>query len=204
MARAASEAVGDPFIARTRGVSGYLRRLEALHASGRLSNRDVTKAYEGAFVGFYTDLERHLEQLFVGLVMGRYTVTGFNVRPLVKIESEVVVRQVLASGQRYVDWLPYRHIDKRAPAFLSGGRPFDRSDGGDRTVLERMAWVRNAVAHRSSHATKVFRSNLVDGKGLPPDQRTPAGYLRGQHAPDQTRIEYFMALSVGLVSKLCA
>jgi hypothetical protein len=204
VSRAASEAVRDPFTARTRGVSGYLRRLEALRAGGKLSDRDVTRAYEGAFLGLYTDLERHLEQLFIGLVMDRYTVTGANVRPLIKIRSEVVVRQVVAAGQRYTDWLPYRHIDKRAPAFLAGGRPFDRIDRGDRQVLERMAWIRNAVAHRSSHAVKVFRSNLAEGKGLPPDQRTPAGYLRGQHAPGQTRIEYFMALSVNLVSKLCA
>jgi hypothetical protein len=178
--------------------------LEGHHASGRLSGRDVTRAYEGAFLGFYTELERHLEQLFVGLIMGRYTVSGSNVRPLVRIDSEVVARRVIAGGQRYVDWLPYGHIDRRAPAFFSGGRPFNRIDGGDRTVLDRMLWVRNAVAHRSSHAMRVFRKNLVDGKGLPPDQRTPAGYLRGQHSPGQTRLEYFMALGVGVVGKVCA
>lgn len=203
MPRPASEAVGEVFLARSRAVSGYLRRLETHHASGRLSTRDVTRAYEGAFLGFYTDLERHLEQLFLGLIMGRYRVTGSNVRPLVKIDSELVARRVVAGGQRYVDWLPYFHIDRRAPAFLSGGRPFDRIDADDRRVLDGMLWVRNAVAHRSSHAMKVFRKNLVEGKGLPPDQRTPAGYLRGQHAPGQTRLEYFMALGVAAVGKIC-
>ena len=51
---------------------------------------------------------------------------------------------------------------------------------------------------------RVFRSNLVDGKGLPPPQRMPAGYLRGQHAPDQTRLEYFMAQGANALGRLCA
>jgi hypothetical protein len=149
-------------------------------------------------------LERHLEQLFIGLVMGRYTVTGAGIRPLVRIESEVIARRVVAGGKRYVDWLPYKHIDDRAPAFLSRGRPFDRIGSADRDVLTRMLWIRNAIAHRSAHAMKVFRRNLVDGKGLPLSQRSPAGYLRGQHAVDQTRLEYFMAQGTNAMNRLCS
>jgi hypothetical protein len=135
--------------------------------------------------------------------MGRYTVTGHNVRPLVQIQSDAVARRVVAGGKRYVDWLPYVHLESRAPAFLSGGRPFDRLEKDDKVVLERMLWIRNAIAHRSSHALKVFHDQLVEGKGLPPAQRTPSGYLRGQHAPGQTRLEYFMAQGAIALGRLC-
>lgn len=201
----ASVAVADRLLGRTRSASAYLRRLEEQHLAGRLSERDATRAYEGAFLGFYTDLERHLEQLFLGLIMGRYVVTGADIRPLVRIDSEVVARRIVAGGKnKYVDWLPFQHIDDRAPAFLSRGKPFDRLTSADREVLTRMQWIRNAIAHRSGRAMKIFHRQLTDGKGLPPSQRTPAGYLRGEHRLGQTRLEYFMAQGTNAVSRLCS
>jgi hypothetical protein len=195
-------AVADAFLGSTRGVLGYLARLEARHSEGVLSAQDVTRAYEGAFLGYYTSLERHIERLFFGLLMGRYTVSGHSA-PRITIASHRVAHEVVAGDRGYADWLPITKTERRAPIYLAGGRPFDRLNSVDKEVLQRMQWIRNAVAHRSAHATRVFRRQLIDGKGIPPRQRSPAGYLRGEHAPGQTRLEYLAAQSSQSLQKLC-
>jgi hypothetical protein len=74
----------------------------------------------------------------------------------------------------------------------------------DRDALERMRLIRNAVAHKSHGAMGQFKMRLIEGKGIPPRQRTPAGYLRGQHAPGQTRLSYLMAQGVAALDRVCA
>ena len=118
-------ALAREFLSSGSGVLSYLARLEARHSEGVLSAHDVTRAYEGAFLSYYTSLERHLERLFYGLLMGRYTISGHS-SPRVTIASERVAREVVAGDRRYVDWLPIVKTERRAPIFLSGGRPFDR------------------------------------------------------------------------------
>jgi hypothetical protein len=197
-----AKTVAESLTKTARGTQGYLDRLEQLHKAGALTQRDVTRAYEGAFLRYYTDLERHLERLFMGLLMSRFAVTG-NSRSLVQIRSEQVARQVLIGERNYVDWLPIQKTTDRAKTFLSRGKPFDRLSPADKDALHRMHLVRNAVAHQSGHALRKFRKHLVDHEGLPPVQRTPAGYLRGQHAPGQTRLSYFMAQGVQAMTRVC-
>jgi hypothetical protein len=199
-----AQRIADSLKASARGAQGYLLRLEALNAAGSLSDRDVTRSYEGVFLSYYTNLERHIERLFMGLLMGRLEVSPPAARSLVEISSNTVARRVVAGGRRYADWLPINKTTDKAKIYLSEGRPFDRLMQVDREVLERMAVVRNAVAHRSSHATRQFQKRVIATTPVPPRQRTPAGYLRGQHAPNQTRLDYFMAQGVQAMDRLCS
>jgi hypothetical protein len=201
-AKPARSAVASQFKGSARATEGYLRRLEGLNAAGVLSDRDVTRAYEGAFLSYYTDLERHIERLFLGLVMGRFVVSPSS-SSLVQIQSEVVARKVVGGGRRYTSWLPIRYTEDRAEVFLSRGAPFDRLISVDHDALERMRLIRNAVAHKSHGAMVQFNKNLIEGKSIPPKQRTPAGYLRGQHAPGQTRLSYLMAQGVAALDRIC-
>lgn len=198
-----AQQIAESFRRSARSSQGYLERLERLHRARKLSQRDVTRAYEGAFLSFYTGLERHLEQLFMGLLMSRVVVSGRPVRSLVTA-SEVTARRIVAGNRAYAEWLPIHHTTRRARSLLSEGRPFDRLSNVDTQVLEQMRIVRNAVAHKSSHANRRFRKEFIDGNGIPPLQRTPAGYLRGQHAAGQTRLAYFMAQGVSTMDRLCA
>jgi hypothetical protein len=196
--------IADSLRRSARGTQGYLDRLEGLHAKGFLSSRDVTRAYEGAFLTYYTGLERHLERLFMGLVMARVTPSGRKTRALVQIASDRTARKVVSGDRAFADWLPIDKTTQRAARFLSGGRPFDRLRPVDLEVFERMHVIRNAVAHRSSHAGKRFKKQLIEGQGIPRYQQTPAGYLRGAHAPGQSRLSYFMAQGVDAVDRICA
>lgn len=196
--------VAESLKSSARGTEAYLQRLEKLHQTGALSARDVTRTYEGAFLAFHTGLERHIERLFMALIMSRVSPTGPRTRSLVQISSDRVAHAVVSGDRPYADWLPLDKTKKRAPIYLAGGRPFDRLRTVDIQVFERMQIIRNAVAHRSHHAKRSFKRTLIDGKGIPPSQQSPAGYLRGPHTSGQSRLSYLMAQGVDTVERLCA
>jgi hypothetical protein len=202
---AKAKTVADEVLARARGLNAYLGRIERLYSAGELSRTDVQRAYAGAFLTFHAFTERSLERLFLGAVMGRFEFAGQPVATLINVKSEVVLRQLVASGRKYADWLPYEsQTAARAPAFLASGRPFVSLAAGRKEAFLRQGWIRNAIAHESSYAIRQFRRHFVDGKALPPEQKSPQGYLRGQHSPGKTRFEFLVSDVVQSFTELCA
>lgn len=201
---ASATVVLNDVAARARELNRYLGRVEKLHVEGRLSDRDVRRAYAGAFLAFYAYLERSIERLFLGTLMGRYEHRSLSVRPLVSIKSEHVARLAVQGGRDYADWLPWDHTVRRAAAFLSAGRPFSELSKTHQNAFQRLGILRNAIAHESKSSQKRFRRELIAGASLPASQLTPAGYLRGQHAPGQTRFAHHLADAVVAFSDLCS
>lgn len=199
-----SSVVSDAAASRARGIALYINRCENLYARRELSRTDLHRTYAGAYLSFYTYVERSIERLFLGLLVDRYVMSQADVRPLVTVRSDKVARNIVSGERSYADWIPYDLTRRRAKAFLSGGRPFSSTGSTDRKVFERMSLVRNAIAHDSAHALKIFRSEFVDGRALPPEQHKPPGYLRGQHAVNQTRLDYMFAEAVAVLGRLCA
>jgi hypothetical protein len=199
-----SSVIGDEIASRARGLDLFLQRTERLHRERRLSRGDVERAYSGGFLEFYAYAERSLERLFLGLLRGRLTSPHRGVRPLIMVNSDVIASAIVTGDRAYADWLPYgRYTAKRAEAYFSGGRPFSLLDKVDLGAFERAGVVRNALAHQSGSANRIFEDKMVIGKSLPPDQRRPAGYLRGIHTIGQTRMN-FMLSDVSLAfRKLC-
>lgn len=176
--------------------------MERLAAGGELGQADLRRVYAGAYLSFYTYTERSIERLFLGLLMERFDLVG--VRPLVDVRSELVARAIVVGGRSYADWLPLeRHTVPRAQAFLSQGKPFSEVPRADIRTLDRVSIVRNALAHESSHALRQFRKAFTRDRPIPPDQRSPAGYLRGQHALGTTRLSNFFAETVDVFRRLC-
>jgi hypothetical protein len=179
-------------------------RMEKLVSKGAMSERDLLLAYGGALLTFHSFTENSIEQLFLGLVAGRLQHGDRRVRSLVEIKSATTVRKVVFGARSYADWLPYnRYTLPRAEAFLSAGRPFTGLAKPDRNHLDDMTVLRNALAHQSSHAETQFHSRFTSGKALTPVQRKPPGYLRGQHAAGQTRLNYLMGRTVQVLNILC-
>lgn len=196
--------VAEALRTRANALDRYVRRVEDLWSNYSLPEADLKYAYTGAFVSFYTEAETRLEELFLGLLMGRIAPSRASIRPLVAIQSDVVARKVLLGDRRFVDWLPYDRTQRRAEAFFAGGRPFTTLEKRHRTSLKRSSIMRNAIAHRSGAAKKGFHTEFVDGKSLPPNERQPPGYLRGQHAPGQRRINLLFAEVVAAFDALCS
>jgi hypothetical protein len=179
--------------------------MEALASSRALPVAELKYVYAGAFISFMTETEHRIQELFLGLVMGRISHPRPGVKPLISVKSEAVLRKVLVGDRSFVDWLPYeKSTRKRAPAFLASGEPFQSLPKGQRKALEQASILRNAIAHQSGSARRLFVETFVEGKALPRSEQTPAGYLRGIHAPGQRRINLLFSEVVQAVSYLCA
>jgi hypothetical protein len=188
---------------RARGLNAYVARMERLAAKGDLTHVDLRRVYAGTMLSFFTYLERSVERLFLGLLMGRFELS--EVEPLIAVRSERVARAVLVGAKPYIDWLPFdRYTVPRAHAFFAGGRPFSAVPTPDITALERLNVIRNAIAHESTHAQRQFRRRFVKSSALPPSQHTPSGYLRGQHSVGVTRLNYIFADMSRIFANICS
>ena len=165
------------------------KKLEHLLRVGHVTRHDVNLFYEGIFLKTITSFESLLEELFIGLLTGGIE-TGRNVCPRAQFKSHVVARDITFGGRAYVDWLPYRHTEKRAKAFFRGARPFSRLDNSDKTELDRMLIIRNCVAHQSRAARNKFKNEVIGSTPLLPSEQTPAGYLRSVLGLTPTRTQY--------------
>ena len=198
-----SSKVATDVAARAKGLDRYLKKIEKLRIKGRLVDRDTERAYTGGFLEFHAYLERSIERLFLGLLQGRLQSSDNSVRAKISVRSHEVTAAIVKGERSYVNWLPYgHHTKRRARAYFAGGRPFDRLDKADLSALEEAAIIRNALSHESASALRLFKSRFVATKNLPPRQHRPAGYLRGSHAFGQTRMCYYLAQGVSIISKL--
>lgn len=180
-------------------------KMERLVDSNMLVRRDVEKVYEALYLRAFTHFESFIENLFLGMLTERISTSPHQVVPRVKFNSDQVARDVVLSGKNYIDWFPYDRTEKLAQAFFRGGRPFTNLANIDKQETERMLAIRNVIAHESSHARRVFQRRVIQpALPLPPRERTPAGFLRGQLriAPIQTRFEIYMTKIVDLARKI--
>lgn len=204
-----SSGIADRLRSDGRGLLGYVKRVEKLHSDDELFKVDVERAYAGAYLLFYTSLERALERLCIGIMTQSLTIGQKGISPIVAVPNERIARQVLSGDRSYVDWLPFdRFAKRRAKAFLVKGKPFTDVPRPDSRFLATMGIVRNALAHGSPHSLRLFREEVIDGGAIaspvPSSQRKPAPYLRGSHAIGQSRFEFHLAEAAAIMQRLCA
>ena len=89
--------------------------------------------------------------------------------------------------------------------FFHKGLPFTDLDSSDKKNIERMFHIRNAIAHKSKHALRVFSEKVIDDQNLLAEEKKPVGYLRSNYAtsPSQTRYELIIFNIVHVARKLC-
>src|SRR5439155_20233650 len=177
----------------------------SLAAKGMLAGRDVDTSYEALFLRAFTEFEGFIEDLFFGLLARRFRHPSASVRARVKLKSDMVARDIVLAGDKYVDWFPYdRHTRRLAETFFTGGRPFCSLSSADLNEIEKLVILRNAIAHRSSHALSLFQRKVTAPLPLRPREKSPVGFLRSHFriTPPQTRFEATMATIVDLGRKL--
>jgi hypothetical protein len=193
----ASKTLANEFRIKLRSLDSTRTRVEELHTTTSIPQKDVARVYESLFLNAVTLFEAFLEDLFIGLlVVGKGVVSGHSsIHPRIVVRSHQVAREVALQGRRYLDWLPYEQTGARAEVFFTGGRPFTLLSKPLKDDIQKCVWIRNAIAHRSDHARTVFLRNVVGSLSLPPRERIPSGYLRSILAayPKQTRYEYLVA-----------
>ncbi len=195
----------DQLVLQMNSLERTRAKMEALLSSGALVRRDVEQVYSGLFMRGITSFEYVIESLFIGLLVGRFTPASAKIRCRADFRSDLVARSVVFGGRNYVDWFPYGHTEKRAKAFFRAGKPFTELSKADKSVLENLLYIRNAIAHPSRYASRKFEEQVIGALPLTGTERSPAGFLRSPFriAPHQTRYENSVSEMVSLARKLC-
>lgn len=197
--------LAQEYRARLRKLNGARKRADTLLAKKLINRSDVELLYEAAYIASVTAFETLVEELFIGLLVGGLISADRSLYPRVQFKSHRVAREVVQSGRRYADWLPYDRTIDRAEVFFRGGRPFTRLDSDDKRLLESCLAIRHAIAHRSRYALGNFERKVLHGLTLAPRERTPAGLLRSQFSksPQQSRYENLVTQLHRLAAKIC-
>jgi len=140
--------------------------------------QEVEEIYGAVFLNAIASFEGYLEELFIGLLVGKICKSHCNVR--IRVKSDLVAREVIFRDKRYINWLPYRNTKEMAGIFFTGGRPFTLLTQDEEEHLNKCSCIRNAIAHQSRHAVDLFKSEILKGLTLGPRDRRPKSLLRCQ------------------------
>jgi hypothetical protein len=177
---------------KLKGIELTRLKVETLFHEGSIVKRDLDIAYSGLIINAVTAFENYLEKLFFSIVSGKSKLHR-DVKPIVKSIaklSEKDIRSLVVGDTRYINWLPYDLTEKRSLAYLVEGNPFRKLKGQpDKDSLNKIAKVRNAVAHSSPFSEEAFQK-LISENTLPPRERTPIGYLRSVYRSSPTMIQF--------------
>jgi hypothetical protein len=200
-----SSYLSDQLVRQMNVLEKTRSRMEFLLSSGDVRRSDIEQVYSGLYMKAITSFEYLVEALFLGLLVGRFTPSTSKIVCRVDFRSDVVAREVVFGGRNYVDWFPYKNTEQRAKAFFRSGRPFTGLSKADKTILETLLCIRNAIAHPSRHARRRFEDEVIGSLPLTPQEMSPAGFLRSPFriAPRQTRFENAVSDMVQVARTLC-
>ena len=181
------------------------KKQEALFSDGKLVLRDIEEVYASLFLGAVVSFEGMIEELFLGLLTGKIRSRCSNVNVRVKIKSDIVARDVVLRGRKYYNWLPYENTKNIANIFFTGGRPFTLLAKDKESHIDKCLTIRHAIAHKSRHAVKKFKDEVLEGLSLMPRERRPKSFLRAQFSASPSTIYYvqLMAELFNIANDLC-
>jgi hypothetical protein len=179
-------------------------KCERLFSGTSLSRRDIEQVYVGLYLDAIVSFERFIETVFIGYLAGTIIPQSSRIAPRVSLRSESTSRDVVQGGNSYVDWFPYRLTEKRAEAFFTKGMPFCGLEKAEKKTIEHLFIIRNVIAHKSAHSTKLFEREVIGSLPLSGRERIPAAYLRGTFriSPVQTRYENLVGEMASIAQKL--
>jgi hypothetical protein len=202
MAKAASH-LATAYCTLVEALDQDRSRFEMLAQSGHLKAEDIRLIYESLFLRYYIEFELVIEELFVQL-MCRKVRCSTSVQPRFQVTTPDNLLPVLSVGRGYVKWLPYDATIALSAACMQSREPFSRLTQPDTKLLENMACIRNAIAHRSRQAMNQFQNKILGGGNYKPHERLPGGFLRTTVSQDeQTQWEQYASHLKRMVKVLC-
>ena len=156
--------------------------------------------YEGLFLRAVVGFEDLLQDVFFAVLSGKSSKKAWT--PIVTGRMRDL-RRCIFDQKRYLDWLPYRNTVGRANLYLSHGLPFTLLDDRQKTLLNSIVCIRNAIAHPSEFALEKFRRVVVGNTSLPPKERRPSSFLLGYSRPSHRRYEVYARGLGSIASMFC-
>jgi hypothetical protein len=176
-------------------------RMESLLDSGHVLVREIGLVYESLFLRAVTVYEEFCEEFFFKLLAGTVQYAkAKRIAPLIR-ECDTI-REIVLQGDKYLEWIPYDRIKRRASLYLKGGRPFSSLEEAEKDKISRITKIRNAIAHKSKNALETFKDDVIGGMPLLPHEKSPAGFLRSELSPGRKRFQAYVEDLVAVAEKL--
>lgn len=195
----------DKFVRSLRNLDYTRRRMEALYQSNSIVMRDLHSVYEALFLRTVTSFEVSLEEQFIATLSGRAQYDRRRVSLRMTAVSRQVLMDIILQGDRYLTWLPFSQTEDRAKIYLKDDKPFSELTDGDKSMMRTITTIRNAIAHRSRHATSEFKRTVIGNRPMLSGEKSPAGFLRSQAraAPMRNRFEVYAGELARIAAALC-
>lgn len=190
------------FFRQIRELNWTLANITTAFNGGRLVRRDLSYVYQGVFLQSVVSFELLIESLLLGLVTGQVSHPR-PTRPVIRFQDIPKARRIITRG-RYEDWLPYGKLKQISGVyFLDGSNPFDGCPPAHINETQKACHIRNYIAHKSTHAEKVFRNDVVFPTVLPLGQRDLLGYFMFPHSYSANKLEYHVGELVNAARWFC-
>lgn len=204
MVRALSTLAND-FNSYIKSLERTRKKIESLFNQGDLSRREIEQIYGSLFLNAVIMFESLIEDMFLGLLTDKFKRKTSKIVPRAIFKSNIIVRDVVLSGKRYINWLPYEETEKRAKIFFRNGIPFTILKAAEKEILKKVHCMRNSLAHKSRYSLLQFERQVISSLPLIKREKTPLGFLRSQFriSPSQTRYENLINEIDSIARKLC-
>jgi len=181
------------------------KKQEALFLNNKIGRRDIEEIYAAIYLNSIASFESLIEELFIGLLAGRFCSSHSNVNVRAKIQSYMVARDMIFRDRKYYNWLPYENTEKVAKVFFTGGRPFTLLSQDEKDRLDKCLTIRHAIVHKSRYAINKFRKKVLASIILPPKDKRPKSFLRAQFSmvPQTTYYQQFIGDIFEIAKSIC-
>lgn len=185
----------DRFNKRVSSFQKRCARIERQLDKNRLRVTDVELVYESSFLSVCSQWESLLRETLFEVVCGEESSKRGNTRVATFKNRSYFRKLLLFPDKDYIALQDLGRVEKIASLFVSKGRPFSAVSEENKTHIQQAIWVRNAIAHQSSFAVKLFREKVPGVVSLPTSKRIPGAFLRHEfrEAPRQRRFELYYA-----------
>ena|SRR3989344_8775174 len=197
--------LSNNFRTRLRSLEFTRKKFDALFLNGLIIRRDIEQVYQGLFLESVAAFESFVEELFLGLLTGQVSPHSAQTSPKVIFTSRSIAMPIVFAGNFY-DWLPYNRTSKKAKHFFNNnGHPLSTLLKNDIDKTEEFRLIRNAIAHKSDYAKKLFERSVIGPTALSPRERRVGAYLVGhfRSSPPQTRYENLVIDMSVIFEKIC-
>lgn len=173
-----------------KGIINTQKRIERLSLhSVSIPKKDLIVLYDGLFLKLITQFESFVEELFIGLLYDKHTLSTRKKVQKVIFPDRKTTLNYLYYGKKYVDLMPHDKLLNAARVFFNDDNPFNTLSSSDKDTLKEIFIIRNAIAHKSDFSDKKFKE-LMNDKGFSV-LTSPSEYLRTLHSPSITMFNQY-------------
>ena len=185
----------DLFVRRVSSFQKRCARIERQFDNNRLQVTDVELVYESSFLSVCSQWESLLRETLFEVVCGEESTKRGNTRVATFKNRSHFRKLLLFPDRNYIGIPGLSRAQGLASLFVAKGRPFSVVAEPNRTHIQQAVLVRNAIAHQSSFAVKIFREKVPGVASLPTSKRMPGAFLWHEFrvSPTQRRFELYLA-----------